>query len=88
MENKFSIIKNVRLFFCLAYSKIRLVKHYFHLKKQPYMPMTEHVNFYTPKALEILMLRNGFDVVDLEENYEQNMSGKAKVLSALFKKRQ
>lgn len=52
------------------------------------MPMTEHVNFYTPKALEILMLRNGFDVVDLEENYEQNMSGKAKVLSALFKKRQ
>lgn len=87
MKNKYSIMKNLRLFFNPLYSKARLVKHYMHVKKQPYMPMTEHVNFYTPRALEILMVRSGFEVVDIEENYEKNMLGKAKVLSVLCKKK-
>lgn len=87
MENKYSIVKNLRLFFNPMYNKIKLIRHYMHLKKQPYMPMTEHVNFYTPKALEILMIRSGFEVLDIEENYEQNMAGKAKILSVLCKKK-
>lgn len=85
-KDKFSIIKNLRLFINPKYSKRKLIKHYFHLKKQPYMPMSEHVNFYTPKALKTLMETSGFEVIDIQENDEQAVLGKIKVLSVICRK--
>lgn len=82
-KNRFSIMKNVRLLFNPSYSKIRLIKHYLYLKKSPFMPMSEHVNFYTPKALKTLMTKSGFDVIDIQENWETAVLGKSKVLSVV-----
>ncbi len=86
-KDKFSIIKNIELLFNSNYSNIKLIKHYLHLKGQPYMPMSEHVNFYTPKALKTLVERNGFRVIDIQENYEKGVLGKTKVLSVICKKK-
>lgn len=85
-KDKFSLMKNVELLFNPNYSNVRLIKHYLHLKGQPYMPMSEHVNFYTPKAMKTLVEHNGFDVVDIRENYEKGVLGKNKVLSIICKK--
>lgn len=85
-KNKFSVMKNFGLFYNTHYSKSRLIKHYFNLKRQPYMPMSEHVNFFTPTAIKTLMTESGFDVVDIQENYERAVLGKSKVLSVICKK--
>lgn len=85
-KDKFSLMKNVELLFNPNYSNVRLIKHYLHLKGQPYMPMSEHVNFYTPKAMKTLVEHNGFDVVDIRENYEKGVLGKNKVLSIICKR--
>lgn len=85
-KDKFSVIKNLQLLFNPHYNNIKLVKHYLHLKGQPYMPMSEHINFWTPKALKTLMLCSGFDVIDIQENYEKGVLGKNKVLSVICKK--
>lgn len=86
-KNKFSVFKNLELMFNPYYSCRKLIKHYFHLRKQPYMPMTEHINFFTPKAFVMLMTLNGFEVIDVQENYERGALGKGKVLSILCRKR-
>lgn len=85
-KNKFSVMKYFGLFYNTHYSKSRLIKHYFNLKRQPYMPMSEHVNFFTPTAIKTLMTESGFDVVDIQENYERAVLGKSKVLSVICKK--
>lgn len=85
-QSKFSISNNIGLLFNKNYSNLKLVKHYFYLKTQPYMPMSEHINFFTPKALDTLLKRCGFEAVDIRENFEKNVMGKNKVLSAVFKK--
>lgn len=85
-SNKFSIMDNIGLFLNPYYSKVRLVKTYFQKKNQPYMPMSEHVNFWTPKSIQILMERCGFQVIDVQENYEKGVLGKSKVLSVLIMK--
>lgn len=85
-KNKFSITNNIKLFLNPNYNNLKLIKHYFHLKKQPYMPMSEHVNFYTPKALKILIERSGFDVIKIQENFEKTVLGRSKVLSIICKK--
>jgi len=84
--DKFSLSKNIKLFFNPIYSKFRLVKHYFKLRKQPYMPMNEHVNFYTPKAMGTLLEMAGFKVIDIQENCEKTVLGDNIVLSALCKR--
>ncbi len=85
-KDKFSIRKNLALLWNPYYSKIRLVRHYFRLKGQPYMPMSEHINFYTPKALETLLVRTGFQVLAVQEHMERGVLGKAKVLAAVCRK--
>ena len=85
-NNKFSIRDNIGLLLNPYYSKSRLVKTYFKKKNQAYMPMSEHVNFWTPKSIKILMERCGFQVIDVQENYEKGVFGKSKVLSTLFVK--
>lgn len=85
-SNKFSIWNNIGLLLNPYYSKARLVKTYFQKRNQAYMPMSEHVNFWTPKSIKILMERCGFQVIDVQENYERGVFGKSKVLSILFVK--
>lgn len=85
--DKFSIVKNLRLLFNPYYSNIKLIKHYLHLRKQAYMPMTEHINFYTPKAFESLARHSRFEVIDMQENYEKSVLGNSKVLSMICKKK-
>ena len=77
------ILDNIGLLLNPYYSKVRLVKTYLQKKNQPYMPMSEHVNFWTPKSIQILMERCGFKVIDVQENYEKGVLGKSKVLSVL-----
>lgn len=85
-KNKFSVLKNISLLTNKYTNIMKLVKHYFNLKKLPYMPMTEHINFFTPKAMEQFMIQGGFKVVTIEENIEKGVLGKGKVLSVLAKK--
>ena len=80
--NKFSISKNLSLLLDRNYSWIRLVKYYFQQRKQPFMPMKEHINFYTEKALRVMAENGGFSVIDIQENVLDNST----VLSMLFKK--
>ncbi len=70
---------------CLIYAA-ESVEDVFRLKGQPYMPMSEHINFYTPKALETLLVRNGFQVLAVQEHVERGVLGKAKVLAAVCRK--
>lgn len=85
-KDKFSMTKNIALLLNPYCSNFRLVKHYLYLKKQPYMPMSEHINFFTPQALNTLMTYSGFEVIDIQENEEKGVLGKGKVLSVVYKK--
>lgn len=85
-KNKFSIKKNLKLLLNPNFNKIKLVKHYLNIRKEPYMPMHEHVNFYTPKSIRTLMENAGFEVISVEENYEKSVLGGTLVLSALCRK--
>ncbi|MDE7311235.1 MAG: class I SAM-dependent methyltransferase, partial [Eubacterium sp.] len=85
--DKFSVRKNLELLLNPNYSKRRLVQHYFRLKRLPYMPMSEHINFYTPKALKTLLSLCGFEVLAVQEHEERTVLGKAKVLSAVCRKK-
>ena len=82
MGNKFSVLKNLSLLIDRNYSWIRLVKYYFQQRKQPFMPMKEHINFYTEKSLRVMAENGGFSVIDIQENVLNNST----VLSMLFKK--
>ena len=81
--NKFSVIKNLSLLFDRNYSLIRLVKYYFQQKKQPFMPMKEHINFFTDKSMRIMVENGKFAVMDVQENPLKNSD----VLSVIFRKR-
>lgn len=52
-----------------------------------YKPMHEHVNFFTIQSIRTMVERNGFKVIDVQENEEQNVLGKPIVLSCLFIKK-
>lgn len=84
-ENKFSIRKNFALLFNPTYSNLKLTKYYFQQRKQPFMPMKEHINFYTPESMRKLAEMNGFRVLDVQENEEQAALGSQTVLSMLFR---
>lgn len=81
-SKKFSISKNVGLLFNPNYDNLKLVKHYVNMRKQPFMPMHEHVNFFTVKSMRTLLERSGFKVLDIQENNENSVLGKSLVLSA------
>lgn len=84
--NKFSIKNNLTLLLNPIYSKVRLVKYYFKQKSGAFMPMKEHINFYTFSSMRYLLESHGFNVLDLQQNTENSVLGKSRVLSALFKK--
>ena len=84
--NKFSIIKNASLLFNPRYSWIRLAKYYFKQRKQPLMPMKEHINFFTIKSVKTMLESNGYYVIKLQEIEIKSPLGKASSIVALFKK--
>ncbi len=80
--NKFSPLKNLSLLLDRNYSWYRLGKYYFQQRKQPFMPMKEHINFFTPASLRIMAERGGFTVPDVREF----RAGNSVVLSALLRR--
>ncbi len=82
--NKFSIKNNLPLLLDRNYNWFRLAKYYFQQRKQPFMPMKEHINFFTPKSIRVMAENKGFSVLDVQENAE----GNSVVLSMLFRKGQ
>lgn len=80
--NKFSVLKNLALLSNKNYSWFRLAKYYFQQRRQPFMPMKEHINFFTPKSISAMSENNGFSVVNIQEN----KYGNSDVLSILFTK--
>ena len=82
--NKFSISQNLRLLVHPIHSKTRLIRYYFKRRKLPFMPMAEHINFFTAESLRAMVENAGFTILDLQENTEKCVLGKSTVLSALF----
>lgn len=80
--NKFSAFKNLHLVLNKKYSLVRLVKYYLKLKKQPYMPMKEHINFFTQKSLSTMIENGGFSIIAINKGKMHS----TEVLSVLFKK--
>ena len=87
MVNKFSIKRNIKLLVNRKYSNIRLAKYYLKRRKDPFMPMAEHINFFTPKSIKIMVENAGFEVLDVQENVEKAVLGDSTVLSIMFKGR-
>lgn len=85
-QNKFSISKNLKLLFSPLYSKWNLVRYYLKQRKMPFMPMKEHVNFFTVQSMRAFIEANGFSIIDIQENFENGILGNSLVLSVLFKK--
>lgn len=85
-SNKFSISKNIRLLANSNYNKLNLVKYYLKMRKQPFCPMHEHVNFFTAKSMRTLLEKSGFKVLDIQKNIEKTVLGQFPVLSALCQK--
>ena len=83
-ENKFSIIKNLKLFFKPHFSKVGLIRYYFYYRKQPFKPMKEHVNFFTEKSMRGMIEREGFKIIDIEKNMERYLHRDFNILSVLF----
>ena len=66
-----------------------VLRRFYHTRvcrKSPFYPMGEHVNFYTPQSMRIMLERNGFTVLDIQENTEHNAGGIPVILSVLFVK--
>lgn len=85
-QNKFSIWKNIRLLGNPLYKKWNLIRYYFKQRTMPFMPMKEHVNFFTVQSMRIFVENNGFQVIDIQENMENTILGEQLVLSVLFQK--
>lgn len=85
--DKFSIKNNISIAFNPNFNIFKLAKYFFKLRRQPFMPMKEHINFFTTKSIRLLAENNGFEVIDISENTENAALGKITVLSMLFKKR-
>ena len=86
-RNKFSIAENLNLLLNPNFSNIRLLKYYVKQRKEPFMPMKEHINFYTVKSMRCLIEKNGGQVIDIQENKEHGYLGNTTVLSCLYKKK-
>ena len=84
--NKHSIANNLKLVFNPHFSFFKLVKYYFKKRKDPFMTMHEHINFYTADSMKRMIDLSGFTCIDIQENEEDTAIGRQTVLSALFKK--
>lgn len=86
--NKFSVSKNLELVTNPNYSLLRLIRFYIKSRLGPFMPMKEHINFFTKKSLQKMLERNGFVVLEISETMRKSGLGETEILAALFKKKQ
>ena len=84
--NKHSITRNLKLVFNPHMNFFKLVRYYFKKRKEPFMPMHEHINFFTKDSMKKMIDLSGFTCIDIQENEEETAIGRQIVLSALFKK--
>ena len=84
--NKFSLFKNLKLAFNPNYNFCKLVKYYLKSYHGPFMPMKEHINFFTENSLKKMLEVSNFKIIDVCEANRNGNLGKSSVLSALFKK--
>ncbi len=82
--NKFTIAKNFKLLFNPIYSNIRLVRYYFQQRKMPFMPMKEHINFFTKESIKGMVEQTGFRTLDVQEVENHTALGTSTVISILF----
>lgn len=83
--DKFSLFKHLELVFNPRLNFFKLVKYYFKTRKEPFMPMKEHINFFTVDSMREMIQKCGFNVLDIQENKEKTVLGEQVVLSALFR---
>ena len=86
-RNKFSLTKNLRMLADPLFNNIRLATYYLKKRRSPFMPMNEHINFYTVRSMRKLVESSGFEVIDIEENIERTCLGEQTVLSVLFRRK-
>ncbi len=86
--NKFSIKNNLQLLFNPNFNNFNLFKYCIKTRKKEFMPMKEHVNFFTIESLKKLIINNNMEILTIEENVEKLALGSSKVLSVLFKERE
>ena len=86
--NKFSFIKNYKLVVNPNYSVLRLIKFYIKSCRGPFMPMKEHINFFTEESLQKMLKLNGFDILEIVETMRKSSLGESEVLAVLFKMKQ
>jgi hypothetical protein len=84
--NKFSLSKNIKLAINPSYDFIKLVKYYIKTIKGPFMPMKEHINFFTEKSLKKMLEISQFKEIAICETKRNSKLGTGAALSVLFKK--
>ena len=84
--SKFSLSKNLKLAFNPTYNFYKLAKYYFKIIQGPFMPMKEHINFFTEKSLKKMLEMSNFKAIAVCESNRNSKLGNSKVLSALFNK--
>lgn len=84
--NNSSIFNNLSFLFSKYFSWKNIIKHFIKLKKEKkFKPMCEHQNYFTKKSLEILLQKNGFKILYLEEEKMNLGWRKSKNIFALAK---
>jgi hypothetical protein len=79
-------INNLQYIFNPYFSMPVMIKHLFKIKKQGFFaPMSEHVNYFTPKSLTSLFERHGFETKVCCVNVVSDVLGRSKIISLLCK---
>ena len=84
--NKFSALKNLGLALNPNYSLFRLIKFYLKTNRGCFMPMKEHINFYTEESIRKMIEISNCKIVSISDNKRKSSLGKSEVLSVLFQK--
>lgn len=86
-NDKFSIKNNMGLLMNPNFSNWKLLRYYLKQRMGSFMPMKEHINFFSPTSLKAMVENSGFATIDIQENEESGALGRGKVLSVLFKRK-
>lgn len=84
--NKFSLFKNFQLAFNPNYNVFQLIKYYLSTYHGPFMPMKEHINFFTENSLKKMLEMSDFKSISICETTRNGKLGSSAVLSVLFRK--
>jgi len=79
-----TISDNISYLFNKYFKLKDIIKKYFEMKNQKYVPMHEHINFYTIEGLNCLLERNNFKIKYSKIKKVYSVIGMSKVISALY----